>query len=155
MDNNARKIRDEARQTIADAKADLALRPFDPLARWREQAEVFAQEAEQGQRELREEERRRAETPTAWDQWFQDELRRHLMDHVQPHFDGIAEGVCTLVAELRHRLDACDKIIGQQRDQIHSLQVEIQKLAIKLAELRTDTVISQMPGLGTSRGAVN
>jgi hypothetical protein len=155
MDNNPRKIRDKARQTIADAKADLALRPFDPLERWRAEAEQLAAKAAEDERELRERERLMRETPQAWEDWFVAQLRRHLAEHVQPSFDGIAEGVGTLIAELRHRLDACEKLIGEQRELIHTLQVEHAKLGIKLAELRTDTVLSQMPGLNSQRSAVN
>jgi hypothetical protein len=127
----------------------------DPLTRWRQEAAQAEAKAAADEQALRETERQMRETPAAWDAWFVAQLRRHLGDHMQPSFDGVAEGVGTLIAELRHRLDANDKLIGEQRELIHSLQLECARLAIKVAELKTDQVLAAMPGVTPQRGVVN
>ena len=156
-DDSRRKILDEARATLAvkDSFTQPALPSTDPLTRWREKAAQFEAEAKQGQQELREEERRRAETPAAWDTWFVAQLRRHLQSHLDPSFEGIAQGVGELVAELRHRAHAQDKTIAEQNKTIQALQLECARLAIKIAELRTDQVLNAMPTSSTMRGTVN
>jgi hypothetical protein len=127
----------------------------DLLTRWRAEADQFAEEARQGREDVREEERRMRETPEAWDRWFVELLQRHLMTHVQPHLDGLAEGACELIGEQARKITACEQRLTEQRKEISELQLECARLAIKVAEARTDAVLSALPGLSTSRGAVN
>jgi hypothetical protein len=144
MDDNARrKILDEARANV------------DVLAKWRQQAEQFAAEAEQGREEIREEERRMRETPQAWENWYLAMLQRHLMDHVQPHLDGLVQGACELIGEQARKITACEQRLEQQRNEIQALQLECARLAIKIAEVQTDKVLAAMPGSSTLRSAVN
>jgi hypothetical protein len=129
---------------------------FDPLAKWRREAEQFAAEAEQGREEVRAEEVHMRETPENWENWYLAMLQRHLADHMAPSLEGIAEGVGALYSELRHRADKQAETIKEQGKTINTLQLELAQLAIKLSELRTDLVLHQMPiSGGTSRGAVN
>jgi hypothetical protein len=127
----------------------------DPLSRWRREAEQFAEEARQGREAVREEERRMRETPEAWTAWFIGQLRQHLRDQLQPHLDGLAEGACELIGEQARKIAACEQRLAEQRDEISELRLECARLAIKVAEARTDAVLNAMPGLNASRGAVN
>jgi hypothetical protein len=160
-DETRRRILDEAHATLAikDSFAQTALPSSDPLTRWREEAAKLEAKYAEGRREVREEEaerRRAAEAnPVLWDQWFMQALRRHLPSCLDPSLEGIAQGVGGLYAELRHRADAQDKIISEQRKEIDALRLEVAGLAIKLAELRTDRVLAAMPLSGDQRSIMN
>jgi hypothetical protein len=134
----------------------------DPLRRWRGEAEQFEEEKRQAQIELKAEEARRtaelqAASPEAWDAWLGAALNRHLASHpvLGARFEGVGEAVGEMVGELRRRLDANDKQIGEQREEIRNLQIECAELRVKCAELRTDQVLASMPGLNTQRSTVN
>jgi hypothetical protein len=128
---------------------------FDPLSRWRQEAEQFAEEARQGYEAVHAAERQMRETPAAWTAWFCEMLQRHLMEHVQPHLDGLAQGACELIGEQAAKIKTCEQKLEQQRDEITELKLECARLAIKLSELRTDAVLAAMPGSSTLRSAVN
>ena len=133
--------------------------PVDPIAKWRAEGDALEEKYKQGALEVREEEaqRRRATeaNPILWDDWFVAQLRRHLRPFLDPSFEGVARGVGELYSELRHRADAQAETIKEQGKTIQGLQLELAQLAIRLAELKTDQVISQMPTAGTVRGTVN
>jgi hypothetical protein len=157
MDKSDReRIIGEAKKNIADKDKFNYVPSSDPLTRWREQAAQFEAEVRQGQQELRDEERRRAETPEAWDRWLYAQLSRHLANHpvLGARFEGVGQAIGEMIAELRGRIDANNIIQNQQRDEIRKLQIELAELRIKVAELRTDQVLASMP-LSTSRSSVN
>jgi hypothetical protein len=141
--------------TMDDETRRYVPREFDPLARWREQAEQFAAEAEQGREEVRAEETRMRETPEAWSDWFVAQLRCHLMTYMQPHLDGIGEGVAELLGELHVRIKNLEQKSQAQRDEIAELKLENARLAIKISEARTDAVLAALPQVAGLRGAVN
>jgi hypothetical protein len=128
---------------------------FDPIAKWRREAEQFAEEARQGREAVREEERQMRDTPQAWSDWFVAQLREHLRDHLQPHLDGLGQGVCELLGELNARIKTLEQKSQQQRDEITELRLENAKLAIRVSELRTDAVLASLPQVAGLRGAVN
>src|SRR5262249_20452574 len=108
MDADTRqKILAEAKATLAtkDDYTQPALPPSDPLERWRAQSARLEEKYKQGALAVREEEaqrRREAEAnPLLWDEWFQQQLRRHLPRLLDPSLEGVALGVGELVAELR------------------------------------------------------
>jgi hypothetical protein len=161
MDDAARqKILDEAKQTLANkTKFAAPSLSADPLTRWREQAAQFEAEAEKGRQELRAEEERRLReaqncSPESWDRWFQTQLRRHLRAHLAPSLEGVAQGVGALIIELRNKIEACDKLLDQQRDEIRDLRIECAKLAVRISEVATDKVLAAMPSASALR-AVN
>jgi hypothetical protein len=160
-DIERQRIIGEARKHIADKdKFNFVSPSADPLTKWRQQAAQFEAEARQGQQQLRDEEARimreaQSCSPEAWESWFVAMLRRHLPAHVEPSFEGVAEGVGELIAQLRHQLDARDKILDQQRKDITELKIECARLAVKISEVQTDKVLAAMPTASTLRGAVN
>jgi hypothetical protein len=159
-DDDKARIMNEARVNLAAKDQPLVSPPVDPLTRWRDEAAKLEEKYKQGALELREEEARRLRetqqcSPEAWSAWFISELRQHLHAHLKPSFEGIAQGVGELYSELRHRADAQAETIKEQGKTIQGLQLELAQLAIKLAELKTDQVMSQMPTSGTLRGTVN
>jgi hypothetical protein len=160
MDDKTRqKILAEAARNLASKDTPFVRPPVDPIAKWRAEGDALEEKYKQGALEVREEEaqrRRAAEAnPVLWDEWFISQLRRHLHAHLAPSFEGIAQGVGGLYSELRHRADAQEKTIAEQGKTIQGLQLKLAQLAIRLAELKTDQVISQMPTAGAVRGTVN
>lgn len=157
-DETKRKILAEARATLADkdSKGDSSGRPGEHYAQDMRRREQAAQCEEETTREAEQRMLREAQSCSseAWSHWFISELRRHLPAHLEPSFEGIAEGIGGLYAELRRRIDAQDKLLDQQRDDIRALKIENARLAIKLAELQTDKVLNAMPTASTMR-AVN
>jgi hypothetical protein len=134
----------------------------EPLRKWREQAEKFEDEKRAALAELKAEEERRtgeaqSRSPEAWNVWLFAALSQHLANHpvLDARFEGAGQAIGELVAELRGRLDANDVIQNRQREEIRNLQIECAELRVKVAELRTDQVLASMPGLNTSRSAVN
>jgi hypothetical protein len=160
MDDATRqKILDEAKAMLATKDQAFVPPPVDPLTKWRDEAAALEAKYEQGARDVREEEaqqRHAAEAnPTLWDQWFAEQLKRHLPRLLDPSLKGIAEGIGELYSELRRRADAQEKTISEQRKTINGLQLECAQLATKLAELKTDAVLAAMPIASTLRGTVN
>jgi uncharacterized coiled-coil DUF342 family protein len=73
---------------------------------------------------------------TAAEQWFVDQLRRHLPGHLELTIAGVCVAASQLIAEAREQIDQREQQARRYLEEARELRVEVAKLAATVAALR-------------------